>query len=198
VQYHEKGDYYNALYNYQNSLKINPYDLETKCNLANVYYTLKEYDKAVQEYTDIIKMNQTLQTARKSGIKTKQLKKRYLLNVYYYMGNSYYLLKNYISAAQCFQTVLSMEPLHAETLNILGAIYYRTGKNEKAIQKFQAALKINPDFVTARENLALVFSKTGEYEKALNEWSILSKLKPEDAVIQKNINSLKNTKKTNR
>lgn len=65
--------------------------------------------------------------------------------VYYYLGSTHMMLKDYAAAATALEQSLSLRPEESGTLYALGVVYYKLGKLSLAKAYFGAVLEINPN-----------------------------------------------------
>lgn len=70
-------------------------------------------------------------------------------------ANTFYLQKQFDSAAFYYEQLAQLKPLNAEVYFNLGNTYYRLNKVGYAVLNFERALKVDPDYFNAKENLAL-------------------------------------------
>jgi Tetratricopeptide repeat len=70
-------------------------------------------------------------------------------------ANTFYIQKQFDSAAYYYEQLAQLKPLNAEVYFNLGNTYYRLNKVGYAVLNFERALKVDPDYFDAKENLAL-------------------------------------------
>ncbi len=70
-------------------------------------------------------------------------------------ANTFYLQKQFDSAAFYYEQLAQLKPQNAEVYFNLGNTYYRLNKVGYAVLNFERALKVDPDYFDAKENLAL-------------------------------------------
>ncbi len=70
------------------------------------------------------------------------------------------------TAERLYRDILSADPEHSETLNLLGLIQQDRGKVDESIALISRAIEIEPDFPEALANLARAFSFRGEPRNA--------------------------------
>lgn len=70
-------------------------------------------------------------------------------------------------AEECYNTALSLNPTHADSLNNLANIKREQGKTEDAIRHYCKALEVFPEFAAAHSNLASVLQQQGKLQEAL-------------------------------
>lgn len=96
-----------------------------------VYFTLSEYDKAIDDFTTAIKMapNDT--------------------RVYTNRGLTYRMLKKYDESLADFNKSLQLNPLWPDTFYGRSLTYYDLGDIQKALEDCDKAISIKPDFKQA-------------------------------------------------
>ncbi len=88
------------------------------------------------------------------------------LDLIYLEGVYSTVSKDYGSAVNYFEKVVSKSPKDAVVLNNLGNAYLQKNDVKKAIEKFKAALELEPKYAGASYNLACAHIQREEYEKA--------------------------------
>lgn len=74
-------------------------------------------------------------------------------------ANSFYVQKNYDSAAAHYEQIARLAPQNATLYFNLGNTYYRLNNIPMAVLNYERALRINPDYKAAAENLALAHNR---------------------------------------
>ncbi|KPJ98300.1 MAG: hypothetical protein AMK71_11615 [Nitrospira bacterium SG8_35_4] len=70
-----------------------------------------------------------------------------------------------------FQEALKVNPENRETLNYLGYISYRYGKNEEAVSYYKKALAIDPNYSEAVNNLGVTYAALEQWDKAIHQFN---------------------------
>jgi len=127
--------YSNAIKHYQKASLIAPSSIEPKLGLMRVYLDLGNYKKVLQIGNIVLK-----------------------IDYYNYYGNYYEIkalksLKDYKTALNLANKMLSLYPTSVLFLNLLGEIYYLEGKNDLAKRIFQSVLILDPNNVVAKSYL---------------------------------------------
>ena len=127
--------YSNALKHYKMASLTLPSSIEAKLGMARVYYTMQNYEKAIEIANSILK-----------------------IDFYNYYGNYYNVLalkakKEYKSALAIANKMLSLYPTDILFLVELGELYSKMGKKDKAKEIFKNILILDPNNITAKEHL---------------------------------------------
>ncbi|MEH1986365.1 CHAT domain-containing protein [Nostoc sp.] len=136
-------------------------------NLANTYYFLGEYPKAIELH------QQSLSIARQ--IKNLEIEASSLNN----LGDAYVALKQYPKALSFYQSSLAIFQQiedflrEANCLNNLGNVYFLIGEYQKSIDLYQQALNIDRKIQNRQgeadtlNNLGNAYSAQGKYNESL-------------------------------
>ena len=127
--------YSNAIRHYQKASLIAPSSIEPKLGLMRVYLDLGNYKKVLQIGNIVLK-----------------------IDYYNYYGNYYEIkalknLKDYKTALNLVNKMLSLYPTSVLFLNLLGEIYYLEGKKDLAKRVFESVLILDPNNVVAKSYL---------------------------------------------
>jgi tetratricopeptide (TPR) repeat protein len=88
------------------------------------------------------------------------------IDIYAYLGYSYYNLAKYDSAEVYLQQLLKLDADNSQGLNLLGLVVQEFGKIDAAVQYFDKAIETKPDYATPYQNLAQLYYDLGEYQIA--------------------------------
>jgi tetratricopeptide (TPR) repeat protein len=99
-------------------------DAEAAYNRGQAYHDINEYDKAIAEYTEAIR-----------------LKPNYA-NAYYDCGLAYYEKADYGEAISDFTEVIRLEPDYAYAYIVRGLAYYGKKDHDKAIKEYTEAIRL--------------------------------------------------------
>ena len=123
-----------AVFAFQNALKIDPGSAEAYNNLGNVLKDQGKLDEAVEAYLQALSIKSNFAEACNN------------------LGNCLKDLGNIDDAVAHYQMALSLKPNYAEAHNNLGVSLQEQGKLDEAIQAYKNALYFKPDYVEAAEN----------------------------------------------
>ncbi|MEW6455084.1 MAG: VWA domain-containing protein [Acidobacteriota bacterium] len=172
-------------------------------NLRGIAYSeLKEYNKAIEDFTEAIKLNPKYEEAfNNRGVayynsgeydraiedytEAIRLEKGYPQSLHN-RGLAYLEIGEYDKAIEDFTKEVSLNPKSPEAYDLRGMAYLRMGLKEKALEDFVKALEINPEFWSSYLNRGLLYSEDGEYEKAIKDFTKAIDLNPLNAEIYNN------------
>ena len=123
-------------------------------NRANYYRDIGETQKALNDYSEVIRL-----TPEKS-------------NAYNSRGKLYFNSSNrrdWPLAMNDYKKALSIEPNNAEYMTNLGAIYAKMDDRSNALKYFSDAININPDHAVAYLNRSIIFQLLNRYSDALSD-----------------------------
>lgn len=124
-------------------------------------YYAKEYEKAIDYSTEIVKINPT-------DI------------AYYNMGLIYHYLDKYEEAIECYKKSLELNPKKDDAYNNMGTTYRKLGKEQEAIESYKQAIEINPKQNDAYYNMGNAYDDIGKYEKAIELYTKAIEINPKD------------------
>jgi len=122
-------------------------------NRANKYSALKEYPKAVADFTSAINVDP----------------KHY--GSWNNRGFAYNLMKLYDKAAADYTAAAKLEPDNPEVYYNRGIAYGQNGFNDKALTDLNKAIELKSDYTQAYNNRGIVLSMKGFHERALADFN---------------------------
>ncbi|WP_017295451.1 serine protease [Geminocystis herdmanii] len=129
-------------------------------NRAKDYYEQGEYEKAIDEYNQALKINPNFAES------------------YFYRGSTYGTINKYDNAISDLNQALKINPTFAHAYLSRGIIYANQQQYTKAISDLNEALKINPNFAYAYYNRGTSYLYLKQYEKALSDLNEALKINP--------------------
>jgi len=135
---------------------------------GDYYLQIGNYDKAIDEYTKAIEIND------KSAI------------VYSNRGLAYQEKKEYEKALLNFEKALMLNSTLEKVYYNRGNIYRDKEEFDKALFEYGQALKLNPDFVDSYIDRGITYGLMGKYDQALAEFNRALKIDKERAEIYNN------------
>ncbi len=129
-------------------------------DLALAYTDRKEWDQAVREYEEVIRLQPRA------------------IRAWNNLGNIHTLREDYPRAAECYRQVILLRPDIAHSYNNLGSVLFRMDRLDEALKYFQAALRLRPDLAESLNNVGAIHFRRGEYEEAVKSYREALKYKP--------------------
>jgi len=123
-----------------------------------------EYDRAINEYTQALRLNPNDALAL------------------YNRGDAYNSKGEYERAIQDFTLALTLRPDFALAFNGRGIAYDGNGDPDRAIQDYNQAIRLKPDYAEAFYNRGRAYKRKGDDERAIQDYSQAIRFKPDFAV----------------
>ncbi|MEH1765173.1 MAG: tetratricopeptide repeat protein [Nostoc sp.] len=162
-EYFEKGEYTNAITNYNQALQVNHGDISVYYKRGLAHYQIGDYETAIADYSQAIQMN--LHDA-------KSYNKRGL--ALYQLGRLEEAINDYTQAIRINPNVAVAYKNRAEARS-------HAGDNQGAIEDYTQAIKINPDYANAYKNRGIARYLLGSQPGFLQA----IKINPQDAIAYK-------------
>ena len=132
----EAGESDEALRLYQEALRIDPRDLNSRVSLATVYRNLSRFERAIEELNEASSLFPEMSWPL-----------RVLADTYWEMGDEKLALAYGTRAVQVM-------PEDVDARYLLGRIYERSGRQEEARRVYRDVLVIDPDYRAAKTALS--------------------------------------------
>jgi tetratricopeptide (TPR) repeat protein len=132
-------------------------------NQAVVYDQKGDYDRAIEKYDQVIKLNPQFVPA------------------YQNLGALYCQKGDLDRAIQNFEQVIKLNPQDELTYVNLGGVYYAKSDYDRAIQNLDQAIKLNPNNLAAYNNRGATHSQIEKYDLARKDYQKAKELGDPDA-----------------
>jgi tetratricopeptide (TPR) repeat protein len=142
-------------------------------DLALAYTDREEWESAIREYEEVIRLQPTA------------------IRAWNNLGNIYTLREDYPRAAECYRQVILLRPDIAHSYNNLGSVLFRMDRLDEALQYFQTALRLRPDMAESHNNVGNVYFRKGEHERAVESYREALRFKPLNASIHFNLGKVR-------
>ena len=148
-------DYPAAIIASEKALEYNPDNIDLRRYVAGCYHQMKEYDKAIKAYQDLIKAVDTTDVVTISEILTG-------------IGDAYSELGDSVNTMAHYNLALEFDPGNSGALNNYAYFLAQRGQHlDQAEEMAALALRYAPDNANFLDTYAWVFFAEKEYQKAL-------------------------------
>ncbi|MBI5194525.1 MAG: tetratricopeptide repeat protein [Nitrospirae bacterium] len=161
LAYVGRGDYNNAIREFEYTLKLNPLYYLAYYNAGVVYQTQKRLDLAKASYEHCLKINPDF------------------FRVYYNLGIVYKKTGELDKAITVYEKAISIDPRHPFVYNNLGIVLTEKGELDKAESIFKKAIEINPDYAKAYYNIGSLYYRKGKYDLAVESFNRAVEIEPD-------------------
>ena len=163
--------YEEAVTQYRQGIKINPYYSKAHNNLGHALNELKRYDEAIEHYQQAISIEANYAEAYNNLANALGKKGKLKESIAYY------------------NEAIRFKGDYAEAHFNLGVTLGQQGRFEEAIGQYQKAVQIKPDFVRAHNNLASLLGQRGDFVGAISNYQKAITIDPGFAKAHNNLGS---------
>jgi superkiller protein 3 len=204
--YHNMGDAYDNLNNYDEAIRcykkaidIDPNYAMAYSNMGSAYNNLKYYNEAIRCYKKAIDIEPSDMRYRNMGLVYGNLKdykeaircyKKAIdidpnfAEAYIEMGAAYLRLDDYHETIRCFQKAIDIDPNDAVAYLLMGDVYQyivALANNNKAIRYYKKAIDIDPNFAMAYYRLGDIYYYSGKKKEGIKNYQKAARLGYSDA-----------------
>jgi tetratricopeptide (TPR) repeat protein len=123
-------------------------------------FDTKEYDKAIVDYTEAIRLKPN---------NAKAYKER---------GRAYSAKKQYDNALSDYNEAIRLDPNFAAAYNNRGYVYYEKKDYDKAISDYNQSIRLDPNYATVYLNRGVAHYDKKDYDKAISDYDEAIRLDP--------------------
>jgi tetratricopeptide (TPR) repeat protein len=161
-------------------------------------YNRKEYDTAIREYTEAIRIDPNYVNAyveRGIAYRYKGDNDRAIADytdairlnsinalAYYNRGLAYYYKGDYDRAIGDYTDAIRLNPNDVNAYYNRGIAYKNKGDNDRAIGDYTDAIRLNPNYTNAYNNRGLAYQDKRDYDRAIADYSDAIRLNPDYAI----------------
>jgi tetratricopeptide (TPR) repeat protein len=139
-----------------------PTDAKAYYDRGLAYYDKKDYDRAIAEYTQAIKLDPNYATA------------------YTNRGCVYGGKGDYDRAIADFTQAIKLDPNDAHAYTNRGIVYYYKKDYDRAITEYTQAIRLDPNDAIAYTNRGIAYYNKRDYDRAIAEFTQAIRLDPND------------------
>jgi choline-sulfatase len=187
LNYQRLKNHTQAANEFQQVLKVNPFDAQGHFNLALSEFELTHLDDAARElqaalaikpyYTrgedllGIIRLQQNAYSEARHNFEHVLTIDHSDFTAHYNLGVLATLSGQWDDAQTHLRAALRVNPKDPEVHNTLGSLFLQRGDLARAAEEFTTALGLRPQFASAHYNLGLVLQRQGKNQEAAAEFS---------------------------
>jgi tetratricopeptide (TPR) repeat protein len=147
------GKFDEAMDHYNQTLRLNPRDVDSLVSVGNAWFGKRRYDEAMTYYDRALQVNPDNPEAH--------------VNLAVILANQ----GNIESAIEHDRKALEANPKHLNAQVNLAVLLARQGRYEEALEHYRRALEINPDQAMTHINLAIALSALGRTNEATTHYA---------------------------
>jgi tetratricopeptide (TPR) repeat protein len=163
-------------------------------NRGNAYRDKGQYDRAIQDYDEAIRLDPKYADAFNNRGYTYNAKGQYdraikdfdeairlnphLVAAFVNRGYSYDFEGQRDRALQDFDVAIRLDPEDKAAVNDRGYVYAAKGQYDRAFQDYDEAIRLDPKYKTALKNRGYVYAAKGQYDRAIQDYDEAIRLDP--------------------
>jgi lipoprotein NlpI len=175
---------------------VAPKDADGFDRLGGDYRVKGEYDRAIENYTEAIRLDPSYATAfvgrgnsyydkkdfdRAIQDYTEAIKLKPNAAVFNNRGNAYRAREDSERAFQDYNEAIHLDPNNALAFNNRGNAYRDRKDYERATKDYNRAIQLDPSYAVAFNNRGLLFSEEKNYDRAIQDYDQAIRLNPKYA-----------------
>jgi tetratricopeptide (TPR) repeat protein len=162
--YSDRGDFKNAMEDFNNSLTMNPEQPLAYYNRGIIFDRLGDYKNAIEDF------NRAAELDPEFG------------ETYYNRAKVFEQLAEYTKALKDFHRAIEINPRLEKAYYNLGVLYdYHFRNYQKAVWYYGKAIELNPEYAEAYNNRGVVFATLNDYHRAIDDFSAAIAIQEKDA-----------------
>ncbi|MGH7739509.1 MAG: tetratricopeptide repeat protein [bacterium] len=158
---------------FQKIVQLEPGNLDTRINLAQIFIKQGSESDAKKEFLSIAELAYAQNDLDKALLYANKAIEFKSIEAHYILGLIFFKKQQYSEAKSEFESLLRFKINHAGALIHLGLVLSEQGQLEKAVESIQKALKVEKDHLGALEALAEISLKKGSKAEAVKAFGDL-------------------------
>jgi len=199
IAYVRKGDYENAIADYNAAIERNPRYAEAYNDRGVAYFRKADYDRAIADTTQAIALKPDFADAfanRAEAYAQKHDDDRAIADFSRaielnprdaesldHRGHAFVRTAQYDRAIADYSAAAQLDPRYAEAFNDRGVAYVDKKQYRRAIADFSAAIRLDASYTQALINRGHTYVDVGDYDDALADYSAVIRLDPGNAAV---------------
>jgi tetratricopeptide (TPR) repeat protein len=196
----QSGRFQDAIWHYEQALRIRPDYAEPHNNLGNAFGQVGNLTEAIAHYEQALRikpeyaeahcnLGATLGQAGRMPEAIEHLEHALRIKPDYAEAHNnlalaFRQLGNLTEAIAHYEQALRIKPDYAEAHCNLGATLGQAGRMPEAIEHLEHALRIKPDYAEAHYNLGVTLEQAGRVREAIGHYEQALRIKPDFAQAQ--------------
>jgi tetratricopeptide (TPR) repeat protein len=182
--FHDQGEYADAIDSYKKTIQINPNDTTAYKNLVIVYNNMGVDYYNQEMYIDAINAYQRAIQLDKNNAK-----------LYDNLGIVYYSIGQYVEAIDAYKKAIQLDPNNIKAYDNLGTVYCDQEKYVDAIETYEKVIQIKPScYASVYKNIGVVYNNwgtnycnNGQYAEAIEAYKKAARINPNNPMVYKNM-----------
>lgn len=165
----EKGMLEEAAEEFKKAIELYPQYTAAHLKLGWTYYLMRDYERALGEYTAVLKLTDD---------------PAYLVKTHYSMGHTFLAVEDFPRAMEAFEKVIRMDNEFGDAYYQAGLIQLRQDRFSTAAESLKKAIELEPEInLDVYKNLAFACMRIGHYDEALKYCMKSLEVEPDDPEI---------------
>jgi tetratricopeptide (TPR) repeat protein len=194
-RYYDNDDFDNAIKNFDNAIRLDPYDAWVYASRALAYKQLGQKNQAIQDFEKAFSLNpenfgwikKELWEMGSPLSFSNQLK---IAKEYIARGKRYYDNDDFDNAIRDFDNAIRLDPNDASAYYYRGEVYRLKGQYDAAIRDFSEATWLNPNYDLAYASMGQSYRQLGQRDQAIRNLEKAISLNPNNQWAKKELREI--------
>lgn len=198
VHWESKNNYEQAIADYSEAIRLNPFSANAYANRGNVLSELRQFVRAIEDYNQAIRINPQHVDAYVNRGKLWSDHRNYdraiadytqairlnpqLSTAYYNRGSVWHTKLDIDRAIADYDEAIRLNPLHANSYHSRGIAWRSKKDTDRAISDYSEAIRLNPKHANAYFSRAHTWREKGNYSHAIADYDESIRLAPNDGI----------------